>query len=100
MPPHNWRATLSGCSDALQREGNSLTDTDAHGRESELAAGALQLLSRGECEARPRHPKRMPKCDRTTIWIHVLSIVGETKLPKNGERLRSERFIKFNHVEI
>ena len=54
----------------LQRERDSLADADAHGGERELAAGALQLLGRGQREAGARHAERVAERDRAAVGVH------------------------------
>src|SRR3954454_20735387 len=71
----------------FESERDSLADADAHGGERELAAAALKLLRRGQCEACARHAERVAERDRAAVGVHVGSIVGKAELPQDGERL-------------
>src|SRR5206468_11737617 len=81
-------------------EGDSLADADAHGRETKLAAAALELLGRGQREARAGHSERVPKGDRAAVWVHVLGVIGKAELAEHGQTLCGERLIQLDHIEI
>src|SRR5579884_412070 len=84
----------------LESESDSLAHPDAHGRERELAAVPLQLLGRGERKPRARHAERMAERDRTAVWVHLRRVVRKSKLAKDGQRLRRERLVELDHVEV
>src|SRR6478672_3354237 len=84
----------------FERERDSLADADAHGGEAELAAGALELLCRGQREARARHAERVTERDCAAVGVHSAVVIGDAELAKDGEALRSERLVQFDHIEI
>src|SRR5690348_18198013 len=84
----------------FERQRDSLADADTHGRKRELAATALKLLGRGESEARARHAERVAKRDRATVGVHLRRVVGNAELAENGESLRREGLVQFDHVEV
>src|SRR6516165_8077270 len=85
---------------ALERERNALPYADAHGGKREPAAARVQAVDRGQRKARPRHPERVPECDRAAVGIDVLGVVGDAELTQTGEPLRRERLVDLDQVEI
>src|SRR6476661_5766244 len=84
----------------FERERDSLADADAHGRERELSAAALELLGCGQRKARAGHSERMAESDRAAVGVHLRRIVGKAELAEDGETLRRERFVQLDHVEV
>ena len=64
------------------------------------AAAALQLLGRGQSEARARHAERMAERDRAAVGVHMRRVVGEAELAHHGEALGGEGFVQFDHVDV
>src|SRR4051794_20175147 len=79
---------------------DALADANAHGRKRQLPAVTPQLLGRGQRQPRAGHAERVAESDRAAVGIHLFRIIGETELTKYGERLRSEGFVEFDHIEI
>src|SRR6185369_11581845 len=84
----------------FESERDSLADADAHGGEAELAAAALQLLGRGEREPGAGHAERMAERDGAAVGVLAGIVVGDTELAEDGEALRREGFVQFDHVEV
>src|SRR5690242_17559885 len=84
----------------FERERDSLADADAHGRERQLAAGALELLGCGEREARAGHSERVAERDRSAVGVHLRRVVREAELAEDREPLRGERFVELDDVEV
>ena len=61
---------------------------------------ALQLLGRGQREARARHAERMAERDRAAVGVHLRRVVGKAELAEHGEALRGEGLVQFDHVEV
>src|SRR5690242_7194221 len=84
----------------FERERDSLADADAHGRERQLAARALQFLGRGERKARAGHSERVAERDGAAVGVHAGIVVRDTELAEHGQALGGERLVKLDHVEI
>ena len=69
---------------SLDGEGYTLTDADTHSGERAAAASFLQLVNGGEDKARATHAERMAQRNRTTIRIHMRSVIGEAQLTQTG----------------
>src|SRR3954453_13750327 len=93
-------ASMEGNLHPFEREGDSLADADAHGRQRELTAVPLQLLGGGEREAGTRHAERMAERDRAAVGVHLLGIVREAELTEDGKTLSGECLVQLDHVEI
>src|SRR5437763_12432547 len=59
----------------FERERDSLTHADAHRGERALAAGASELLGRGQRQPRAGHAERVAERDRAAVGIHMGRIV-------------------------
>ena len=57
-------------------------------------------MQRGERKPRARHAERMAKRDRAAVRIDVLGIIGKAKLTQAGQRLRRERLVELDHIEV
>src|SRR5258708_1230116 len=73
--------------DALQNQGNSLADTDAHGAERIFAVCAQELVERGGNKPRAAGTQGVPESNRATVRIHVLGVVWDSQFPQHGQRL-------------
>src|SRR6266566_4814349 len=76
--------------DALQNHGNSLADTDAHGAERIFAVCTQELVERGGNKPRAAGAQGVPESNRTTVRIHVRSVVRDSQFAQHGQRLRRE----------
>src|SRR5918995_4859096 len=83
----------------LQRQGDALTDADAHGRERTLRAALLELESRRAADPGAGHAERVPERDRAAVRIDVCGIVREAELAQRGERLAGERLVQLDEVD-
>ena len=63
------------------------------------AAAALQLLGRGQREARARHAERMAERDRAAVGVHVRRVVGKAELAQHRQALGGEGLVQFDHVD-
>src|SRR3954447_18330098 len=83
----------------FERESDSLADADAHGGEAKLTAVALQFLGCREEEPRAGHAEGVTERDRAAVGVYARVVVGDAELAKNGQSLRGEGLVQFDHVE-
>src|SRR3954452_13898252 len=93
-------APMTAILHAFERERDSLSDADAHGRERELSAVALKLLGGGKSQPRAGHAERVAKRNRAAVGIYARIVVGNAELAEDGKALRGEGFVQLDHVEI
>src|SRR5260370_30981947 len=70
--------------DALQNQGNSLADTDAHGAERIFAVCAPELVERGGNKPRAAGAQGAPESNRTTVRTHVPAAVRDSHFAQHG----------------
>src|SRR5260370_42665831 len=70
--------------DALQNQGNSLADTDAHGAERIFAVCAQELVERGGNKPRAAGAQGVPESNCTTVRIHVRRVVRDSQFTQHG----------------
>ena len=58
------------------------------------------LLRRREREPRARHAERMAERDGAAVRVDVLGVVRQPELAQAGQRLRGERLVQLDHVEV
>src|SRR6185369_9193700 len=76
----------------------TLADADAKRRDSSLRLPAAHLMQHRHHDAAPRRPERMSQRDRSAVDVE-LGVV-EPKLALTGERLRGERLVDLDEIEI
>ena len=59
-----------------------------------------KLLGRGQRQAGAGHAERVAERDRAAVGVHVRRVVGDAELAQDGEALRGEGFVQFDHVEV
>src|SRR3954462_10765163 len=84
----------------LDRDRNTLADTDAHGGERELAAALLKTMHRGQRQPRAAHAEGMAKRDRAAMRIDEIGNVLDAELTQAGDALGGESFVELDQVEI
>ena len=89
-----------GFSTALDDCGDALAYADAHGAQRIARFGLAQLVGRGGYQASAAGTKWMADGDGPAVRIYVFGIVGDSEVARNGERLRREGFVQFNHIHL
>ena len=64
------------------------------------SATAVQLLGRGQGEARAGHAERMAERDRAAVGVHAGVVIGEAELAHHRQALRGEGLVQFDHVDV
>src|SRR6187399_2089786 len=95
--PRNDRGTSL---DSFDRERNPLPHADAHAGERALAALLDHLMRRRDDKPRAGHAERMTERDGAAVRIDVLGVVRKPELAEARQRLRGERLVQFDHVEV
>ena len=80
--------------------GNPLPDADAHGAERTPGPPQFEFPHRGQHQPDAAHAERMAKRYRAAVRIDMLGVLGQAKLPENGDALSSEGFVEFDQVDF
>lgn len=91
---------MVGALNPFDSERNPLSDTYTHCCQSALGLSFLQLMNSRQNQASATHAQRMAKGNRSTVWIYVRCIVGETELSQAGKRLAGEGFIQLDEIKV
>src|SRR5581483_9181965 len=83
---------------ALEERRLTLADADAERRDAVPAAAPAQLVQQGDDETRPAHAERVPDRDRAAVDVHLRLV--EAELANDGERLRRERLVELDEVDL
>ena len=83
---------------ALEDGGDPLADADAHRRQPKVAAPAAELVNERRHHSRARGAEGMAERDGAAIHIDGRRI--EPELAHAGDRLRRERLVQLDQIEI
>src|SRR5262245_2865497 len=87
-----------GFSHSLERDRDTLPDTDTHRAQRKPPLCALQLIHRGRDKTRAAHAERMTERNRAAVRIDARIIVGDAEHAQHRQPLRCERFVEFDHI--
>src|SRR5438477_13023006 len=85
---------------SLDRHGDALADTDAHGGERALATALLHAVHRRQRQPRAAHAQRMAERNRAAMRIDEIGILLDAQLAQASDTLRSEGLIELDQIEI
>src|SRR5581483_6892490 len=95
---HDLRAAARRLDAAREERRLSLADPDAECGEAVASAASAQLVQERDDEPRAAHPERVTESDRTAVHVHLPLV--ETKLADDDERLRGERLVQLDEVDL
>ena len=87
-------------SNPFNKQGDPLSDADAHRRKRVTPTSRGELSGCGQHDARTRGTERVAERDGATVGIHLGGIIRKPELTRDCQRLRSERLVEFDRVEI
>src|SRR5581483_6758187 len=76
----------------------SLSDADAHRRDSVAAAAPAQLVQERHGQPRTAHAERVADRDRAAVHVHLLLVDAE--LAHDRDRLRRERLVQLDEIDV
>src|SRR5258708_34889822 len=71
---------------------------DAHRHHAVAALAAFQLAQNRSSQLRTRATERMTQTDRAALYVHFVQV--EPERLDHRQRLRRERFVQFNHIDL
>src|SRR5258706_8140910 len=101
MGAHIIHSLALGLRQTLQRfehPGRALAAADAHRDDREATAAPAQLVQRGRRQLRTGATERMAERDRTAVDVDA--IVGDAELALAVHRLRRERFVELEQLDV
>src|SRR5258706_15176110 len=87
-------------SNPFERQRDALPAADAQGGKRALAVTLMQAVPRGQRQPRTRHAERMTERNGAAVRIDVLGVIGESELAQHRQRLRGERLVELDQIEI
>ena len=77
-----------------------MADADTHGCDRVTGTAVGELESSGQSQPGTTHPQRMTQGDRAAVGVDVLGVVRQAQLTQDGKRLRGERLVQLDDVDV
>ena len=90
---------------ALNDQGDTLTNADAHGAEGiarslACSVATFQFVQGGGYQPGSAHAQGVAQGNGATVRVHVLGIIRQAEVPGNGQGLGGKRLVQLDHIHI